>query len=119
MAIVDLKYEKDAVNPALLSEELTAVLGEDLVGVSAGGDLGNVRVHMLASTSVAMREQVGTIVAAHDANQLTADQQTQASQTTQLAALKEKPWAEWTAQDKDILLQLLAERVDIFSQENE
>ena len=108
--LIEWLYPKEEINLDLLSEELVAVLGTDLVGISIGGDRGQVRVHVQADTPPAMQDQVGTIIAAHDAAQMTAEQRTRADQVAQLAALDQKAWTEWTTQDKDLLLRLLAER---------
>jgi acyl-CoA reductase-like NAD-dependent aldehyde dehydrogenase len=106
---IELNFKKNEVNPALLVEELKPVLG-DSPQISTGA--GKVRVYVPADTPQNTRDQVGTVIAAHNAKQLTAEQQAQADQAAQLAALKQKTWAEWTAQDKDTLLQFLFEQME-------
>jgi len=108
--LIELAYENSAVNPALLHEELEAALGNKLAGISTGQ--GKVRVHVLDTIQDAERALIEPIVQAHDAKKLTARQQAEADQAAKREALR-KPWATWTATDKDDLLRLLAETMGI------
>jgi hypothetical protein len=108
--LIELVYEKSAVNPALLHEELAAALGSKLAGISTGQ--GTVRVHVLNTIQDAQRALIEPIVQAHDAKKLTARQQAEADQVAKMDALR-KPWATWTTDDKDSLLRLLAENLGI------
>ncbi len=103
--MIDLAFEREAVNLALLHQELAAALGAKLVGLSGNGC--GVRVHLLDSTTPDERKLAGQIVAGHDADKLTADQQAERERQTALEALR-KPWAQWSPADKDALLRLLA-----------
>jgi hypothetical protein len=102
---MDLIYEKASFNPAKLHEELAGVFGVKFVGISASR--GQVRVHLMDDTPKDMQDQVGLIVAAHDAALLTAAQQAEVDQQAALDALR-KPWDEWTAQDQSNFLRILA-----------
>jgi len=115
--LTEWQYTKENINPELLAEELTAVLGNYFAGISTGGDAGLVRVHVQAGTPKELQDQVQAVMASHDGSQLTHDQQTRADQNAQFTVLKQKSWAEWTAQDKDTLLQLLLNRLEIFPAE--
>lgn len=103
--MIDLTFERKNLNLALLHEELLALLGPKLVGVSQDGR--GVRVHLLDSTTPDERKAAGEIVARHDDSRFTAEQQMQRERQAALAALR-KPWAQWTPADKDALLRLLA-----------
>lgn len=103
--MIDLTFERQGLNLALLHEELAATLGAKLVGVSQDGR--GVRVHLLDSTTPNERKAVGEIVAQHDATRFTAAQQAERERRAALEALR-KPWAQWSAADKDALLRLLA-----------
>lgn len=103
--MIDLVFEREEANLALLHQELAAALGARLVGVSANGR--GVRVHLLDSTTPDERKLAGQLVAGHDAGKLTADQQAERERGAALEALR-KPWAQWSAADKDALLRLLA-----------
>ncbi len=105
MALIDLVFEKERVNPTLLHQELAAVLGEKMVGVST--DVGQVRVHLMDDTPKVVQDQVGPIVATNDATKLTTAQQTEVDRATALDALR-KPWDEWTALDQTNFLRILA-----------
>jgi hypothetical protein len=108
--LIEFTYEKEAINPALLHEELATVLGSKLAGISTGQ--GRVRVHVLDTIQDAERALIEPIVLAHDAKKLTARQQAEADQAAKMNALS-KPWASWTAVDKDELLRLVAEKMGI------
>jgi hypothetical protein len=108
--LIELVYEKSAVNPALLHEELAVALGNKLAGISTGQ--GKVRVHVLDTIQDAERALIEPIILAHDSKKLTAGQQAEADQAAKMNALS-KPWASWTAVDKDELLRLLAEKLGI------
>ncbi|MCZ7541701.1 MAG: hypothetical protein M5U29_17660 [Anaerolineae bacterium] len=103
--MIDLAFERETVNLALLHQELAAALGAKLVGLSANGR--SVRVHLLDSTTPDERKLVGQVVAGHDAGKLTADQQAERERRSTLDALR-KPWAQWSSADKDALLRLVA-----------
>ncbi len=103
--MIDLVFEREAVNLALLHQELAAAFGAKLVGLSGNGR--GVRVHLLDSTTPDERTMAGQIVAGHDAGKLTADQQAERERGAVLDALR-KPWAQWSPTDKDALLCLLA-----------
>ncbi len=103
--MIDLVFERETVNLALLHQELAAALGAKLVGLSGNGR--GVRVHLLDSTTPDERKLAGQIVAGHDAGKLTADQQAGRERGAALDALR-KPWAQWSSTDKDALLRLLA-----------
>jgi hypothetical protein len=103
--MVDLIFEREAANLALLHQELATALGPRLVGVSADGR--GLRVHLLDSTTSDERKLAGQIVTGHDAARLTADQQAERERGAALGALR-KPWSQWSAADKDALLRLLA-----------
>jgi hypothetical protein len=112
--MIELSFDKAQVNPERLHEELAAVVGSDLVGVSAGG--GRVRLHLAADPSDAIRTALAVLVAEHDAGQLTAIQQARLDRETRRAALR-KAWSAWTAADKDDLLRLLAEEWNLVEEE--
>ncbi len=103
--MIDLVFERQGINLALLHDELTAVLGGKLVGLSQDGRA--VRVHLLDSSTPDERKTVGEIVARHDGSRFTAAQQAERERQAALEALR-KPWAQWSAADKDALLRLLA-----------
>jgi len=109
--LIDLIYEKAAVNAALLHEELRAALGAGFAGISLS-DVGRVRVHVLDSVPPAERERIAGLVAAHDARQRTAAQQAEAAREGALSGLR-KPWGAWSGADKDALLRLLAQELGI------
>ncbi len=109
--LIELSYEKAAVNAPLLHEELRAALGSGFVGISLSGG-GRVRVHVLDTLPSAERERIAGLVAAHDASQRTAAQQAEAAREAALSALR-KPWAAWSGADKDALLRLLAQDLGI------
>jgi hypothetical protein len=112
-AIIDLTYDKVSVNPARLREELAAVLGSQFVGLSTGPD-SQVRVHIQDSMKQADRDKIGPIVAAHDANQLTAAQQAEMDRAAALETLR-KPWAEWTPEDQAQFLKILAAQAGLIA----
>ena len=85
--MVDLAFEQEAVNLALLHQELVAALGAKLVGLSGNGR--GVRVHLLDSTTPDERKLAGQIVAGHDAGKLTADQQVERERGAALDALRD------------------------------
>lgn len=89
--MIDLAFEQEAVNLALLHQELVAALGAKLVGLSGNGR--GVRVHLLDSTTPDERKLAGQIVAGHDGGKLTADQQAGRERGAALDALR-KPWAQ-------------------------
>lgn len=72
-AVIDLVYERDAVNVSRLHEELAAALGADFLGVSEG-PAGRLRVHVRGGTEEGHRAAIDGIVAAHDAGVLSARQ---------------------------------------------
>lgn len=113
--VMDLIFEGKMVNVALLHEELAEAVGQWFVGVSAVESTDVVRVHVWADMPEEMQGQIATVIAAHDATQLTAEQQTQAEQNAQIVLLQQKPPAEWTSEDKDALLVLLAQRMGVLS----
>jgi len=63
--LIDLSYDKAAVNAALLHEELWNALGSGFVGISLNGG-GRVRVHVLDTLPPAERERIAGFVSAHD-----------------------------------------------------
>ncbi len=103
--MIDLAFERQGVNLALLHQELAAALGVKLVGLSQNGR--TVRVHLLDSSTPDERKAVAEIVARHDGSRCTAAQQAERERRVALEALQ-KPWAQWSAADKDALLRLLA-----------
>jgi hypothetical protein len=93
-----------AVNVAALDESLRAALGAAYAGLTLQEE--RVRVHLLSDIDGA-QDTAAAVVAAHDAGTLTEVQQRIQDRADQIAALR-KPWAEWSADDKDALLRLLA-----------
>lgn len=110
--VKDVVIEKAAVNIDLLHQELAAALGEDFVGVSVGGEQGQVRVHVRPGLAQSQLEIVQQTVVKHDAEKLSSEQQKTADRQAKLAALK-KPWDQWTEADRLTLLQVLAEQAGI------
>jgi hypothetical protein len=108
--VVDLVYEKSPVNLEGLNEELAAAMGEKFAGVSAGPS--GLRVHIQDDMPQSAQEQIGALVAAHDATKLTAAQQAEVNREAALDALR-KPWADWTAQDQTDFLRVLAEQAGL------
>lgn len=109
--LIELTFEKAAVNATLLHEELRAALGSGFVGLSLSRG-GEVRVHVLDSLPAAERERIEGLVAAHDAAKRSAAQQAQAARDAALTALR-KPWSAWSGADKDALLRVIAQDMGI------
>ena len=107
---LDLDFERADINIALLHQQLKAVLGDHFTGVSTSK--GHVRVHVFADTPPEVCDLAGPVVAAHDSSALTIEQQKEADREALIASLR-KPWATWTALEKDRFLRLLAERLGI------
>lgn len=110
--IVDLVFERGAVNVERLHHDLRGVVGEALAGVSVDGEAGRVRVHLRGEITTGMKDQIAAAVAAHDIKQLTPEQQARQDRAALIAVLS-KPWPAWDARDRDDLLRLLAESVGI------
>ena len=108
----DLVFEKALINPTQLHEELRAALGDVFTGVSTGN--GQVRIHLREKLTQAAAAQVETILVAHDPTKLTAAQQAEAERQAQLDSLR-KPWAEWTPEDQESFLQVLAGQAGLLS----
>ena len=108
--IFEVVYEMDGLNPEKLHEELMAVASErGFTGLSTGpGKL--VRLHFLSDQIGGADVAVLTapVIQAHDPQTKTADQAKTDSTAALLEGLK-KPWAEWTPEDKDLVLRVLAE----------
>ncbi|NLX10435.1 MAG: hypothetical protein GXY36_12330 [Chloroflexi bacterium] len=110
--IVDLEFERGAVNVERLHHDLRGVVGEALAGVSVDGETGRVRVHLRGELTTGMKDQIAAAVAAHDAKRLAPGQQARQDRAALIAALS-KPWTDWSDRDRDDLLRLLAESVGI------
>ena len=98
----DMVYEEVTVNLSGLDEELRAALGSDAIGASLSE--GRLRVHVRRGTA---RDRVDAVIAAHRPERLTVVQQAARDRAEALVQL-DKPWADWTAADKDRLLRLLS-----------
>jgi hypothetical protein len=96
-----------AVNGAALDEEMRAAFGGDYAGLTVAGE--DVRVHLLADVADA-QDMAAAVLAAHDARVKTVEQAQAEARAATLESLR-KPWADWSAGDKDTLLWLLAEDV--------
>jgi hypothetical protein len=103
--LIALAFDKEDINPALLRAELTAALGPKFAGISRCGAA--LRVHILDTTGDADRARIAGIVRAHDASRLSADQQAEVTRAALVESLR-KPWADWTAVDKDNFLRCMA-----------
>jgi hypothetical protein len=106
--MIDLLFTK-VVNPELLHNEITAVLGSNLIGVSTGPEK-QLRVHLHDDTPAADQALVAGIVAAHDSAQLT-DRQKRLNSHAAFIATLHKPWNHWNANEKDDFLRLLADQL--------
>ena len=106
--IIDLVYLIPDVNVELLDQELEAWGGSKYVGLSTIP--GGVRVHVKYSIEPRDVEAVTFVVEQHDPMKETAWQIAQKVKNSLLDGLR-KPWAEWTPEDKDKFLSLLAEGV--------
>lgn len=105
--MVELAYEKRPVNPARLHQEIAALgLGDAFAGVSV--TQGCVRIHLIGELAGDSQARIAAAVAAHDPAQLTAGQQAAADRRAERARLRDKPWPDWTPEDKDAYLGLLA-----------
>jgi len=111
---MDLIYDKTQVNPAKLHEELKVLLGDQFWGISTGQEPGKVRVHVDHALPTASQALIAPVVEAHDPLTLTAAQLAEADRAARLDALR-KPWAVWTAADRENLLRLLAEQTGIIT----
>ncbi|MBN1200609.1 MAG: hypothetical protein JXJ20_02015 [Anaerolineae bacterium] len=109
---IEVVFETDQpVNHPLLQQELNAAVGEDvLAGVCI--EPGKVRVIVDAAISEEIRDRIGPVIAAHDANGLTAAQQA-AAERQQLVETLDKPWDAWIEADKDTLLRILAGQIGL------
>lgn len=107
-ALAEVIVEKAAINVERLHEELASALGDDYAGLSTGGERGAVRVYVRGKVDA---EQVRRQVAGHDAAQLSARQQREAGRFAVIERLRAKPWAAWSAQDKEDALRVLVERL--------
>ena len=108
--MIGWKFEVERLNLSLLHDELRAALGPKFVGLTWNGRV--LHVHVLDTTAADQRAQVETLVAGHDPDRLTPRQQAERNRRALLAGLRAKPWAQWSAADKDALLQVLADSLD-------
>jgi hypothetical protein len=108
MAEFELKYERERVNVEKLHDELRGLLGESLVGVSAGP--GVVRVHTAQDASK-QSALIGEAVAAHRAEDLTAAQKAEQDRRELIRTLKAVPVAKWNEEQRLAALRVLWEMV--------
>ncbi len=103
--VEDVALTMAEVNIGLLHEQLRAALGDVFLGVSTG-QAGRVRVHVRGGEAKASEAVIASVVAAHDAR---AESKAQAEERERRASVGRlrKPFAQWTAADKDEYLRLL------------
>lgn len=104
--VLELVYSMKDVNPGLLHEEMGEALGEALIGVS-WGPVGVLRVHVRSAVDGVLRAKADGVIAAHDARGESKGQRERRLRREAVGRLR-KPWAEWTQEDKDAYLGLLA-----------
>lgn len=107
--VFDLIVERDAANLDLLHEELRAVLGEVVIGVSAGVGPGRLRIHLRADRADEVAGQARAVLARHDATKQSAAQRREAERARFAARLRGRAWGAWSASDKDEALRLVVE----------
>lgn len=94
------------VNTDALHAELTRLVGERFTGISTGD--GALRVHLTDTPDEAIEAQIRAAIQKHDPARLTPGQQQRADRAARVQALARKAWADFTPQDKDELLQMVA-----------
>ncbi len=104
--VVELKFERAEANTEALDAELRAAVGEGYAGVTVAA--GEVRVHLAAQKAEDLAELIGQVVEMHKPEVLTPAQQKEAERQAVMAALRLKPWDDWTPADKDRLLWVVA-----------
>lgn len=107
----ELVFELKPVNPEVLHAELAMALGVAYASLSTGRGL--VRIHLAEGTiAEEVKGAALAVVEAHDAGKLTSSRQAEADRVARLEALS-KPWAQWTAADREEFLRILAEQAGI------
>ena len=89
----EVRVKRAGVQVAQLTEELRAVFGADVLGVSAGPY--GVRVHLARALKAAERAQVEALVQAH------APAPSVDTHAEQIAALRGRAWSKLTPQEQD------------------
>ncbi len=89
----DVLVKRADVNLGQLQEELRAVFGADVLGVSVGPY--GVRVHLARELKDAERAQVEALVQTHEA------QPTEDPRAAQIAALRGRAWSKFTPEEQN------------------
>ncbi len=89
----EVQVQRTGVNVAQLTDELRAIFGADVLGVSSGPY--GVRVHLAREPKDAERAQIEALVKAH------VPQPAGAEQEAQIAALRGRAWSKLTTEEQD------------------
>jgi hypothetical protein len=110
--VFDLVYELAALNPDKLHEELMAVAADKGYTGLSGGPGKLMRLHFLSDQmgGADVAALTAPVIQAHDPLAKTGDQAKTDATAALLETLK-KPWAEWTPEDKDSVLHVLADNL--------
>jgi hypothetical protein len=108
---VTILTEKE-INVLRLHEELAAVLGVFLQGVSTATKPGRVTVHINDDTPLVARDAIPVVIEMHDPKMLTVEQRAAADRKAALEGLR-KPWAAWSEADRTDFVRILAEEMGI------
>lgn len=90
---MEMAFKRKGVNAAQLTDELLAVLGADVVGVSTGPY--GVRVHVARELKDKERAEIKTLVATHVA------QPVEDVRAAQIAALRGRAWSKLSPEEQD------------------